>query len=108
MPERSLSRIGGQLSVRIQRRGGTNRSVVCSSVQPSQCNRRVIWRAVTAVVGSALTFGLGGRATSGATTYWDGDGLGTVNGGAGQWDLSLPRWGAFPSASTYSPFVNND
>ena len=73
--------------------------------------RRTRWRldrALARAVGGVVvvsTLGAGARA---ATDYWDGDGVGTVGGGPGQWDLSLARWGASPAATTFGPFTNND
>jgi autotransporter-associated beta strand protein len=102
MPERGVSRIGkdrGQLSV------------VVGTVQGnrSQANSRSkkLHRAV-AVAMSAALLSIGSRATRAASDYWDGDGIGTVGGGPGQWELTLKRFGASPAATDYAPFVNND
>jgi len=46
-------------------------------------------------------------AAHGTPLYWDGDGSGTVGGGSGTWDLTLPRWCTTPGGSTYQAWVNN-
>ena len=38
--------------------------------------------------------------------YWDGDGSGTVGGGAGTWDTTLARWCTTAGGSTYQAWVN--
>ena len=61
-----------------------------------------------AVAGATLLWAPLGLVARGATDYWDGDGAGVVGGGPGQWDLSLNRWGASPSASVFGPFASGD
>lgn len=45
--------------------------------------------------------------TQAGTFYWDGDGSGTVDGGAGTWDATLTRWCTTSGGSTYQAWVNN-
>jgi autotransporter-associated beta strand protein len=49
-----------------------------------------------------------GSSARGASVYWDGDGVGNVGGGSGQWNLTLNRFSPTPAGSSYSPFVNGD
>ena len=40
------------------------------------------------------------------TLYWDGDGAGTVGGGAGTWDQLLARWSTLPAGVVYQAWNN--
>jgi fibronectin-binding autotransporter adhesin len=40
------------------------------------------------------------------TLHWDGDGTGTVGGGAGTWDTTLTRWSTTSNGTTYQAWTN--
>jgi fibronectin-binding autotransporter adhesin len=50
---------------------------------------------------------LGVRSAGADTLYWDGDGSGTVGGGAGTWDVASTRWCTTSGGNTYQAWVNN-
>src|SRR5438105_107674 len=67
-----------------------------------------LFPAVARVAGGLIAIAGMGRVAGAQTLYWDGDGLGTVGGGSGQWDTTLLRWGTTPTSTSFVPFVNGD
>jgi hypothetical protein len=57
----------------------------------------------TCVAGSLLLLSSPLSATQ---LFWDGDGSGTVGGGAGTWNTTLTRWSTTATGTTYQAWVN--
>src|ERR1051325_10861871 len=63
-------------------------------------------RAVAGIAAGLLAMSSGAKA---ANLYWDADGVGAQNGGAGgAWNYTLPHWATAAGGSTYQNFTDSD
>ena len=64
-------------------------------------------RNVLAAATLPVLFAITPRAGAGTTFYFDGDGAGTQDGGAGNWNTTDARWSATDEGTTFLPWTNN-